>query len=294
MKWIGFFLGMFICLTGTAIGRGVVDQTGHRVLLPERMDRIVSLAPCITEIIFSLNEGERLVGVTEHCNYPTAAADLPKVGSFIRPDIERIIGLKPDLCFSIREGNPIFLVDKLESLGIPVYIIDPRNIQEILETIQRIGDVMGASTDAADLIEKLRLRIGHIQKLVDTVSTRPRVFFQVDSSLIVTAGTNTFTHELITLAGGINLGAGPVRYPRYKWEQIMAINPDIVVITSMARGNASEVMKKQWQHWRQLTAVKQNHIYVVEPDLFTRPTPRLVDGLELLVKLIHPEFDFEN
>ena len=267
----------------------MLDQTGRLVKLPERMDRIVSLAPSITEIIFSLGAEERLVGVSEYSNYPPAAAVLPKTGSFVRPDIERVISLKPDICFGIRDGNPLYLIEKIEAMGIPVYLIDPKNIREVMEAIQGIGEVVGTSIGAAHLVETLQLRINRIQRIMDTVSTRPRVFFQVDSSLIVTAGTKTLIHELITLAGGVNLGAGPVRYPRYTWEQVMAINPDVVMISSMARGNASEAMKVQWQQWRQLTAVQQNRIYVVEPDFFTRPTPRLVDGLEVLAKIVHPE-----
>ncbi|MHB1014545.1 MAG: ABC transporter substrate-binding protein [Desulfurivibrionaceae bacterium] len=289
IKQIFFSLGILLCMNASAFALELHDQTGRLVKMPARVQRIVALAPSITEIIYALGQEKRLVGVTQYSDYPEAAKNLPRIGSYVRLDLERIVALKPDICFGIREGNPKQQVEKIEALGIPVYIIDPRNLEGIMEAIKGMGAALGASERAESLTREMSLRIARVSRLASATASRPRVFFQVDAAPIITAGTNTFTHELITLAGGRNLGAGPVPYPRLSWEQALALNPEIVVITSMAGGHSPESLKAQWRQWQQLPAVRQNRLYVVEAGLFDRPTPRLVEGLEALAGIIHPE-----
>lgn len=289
IQQILFSLGLVLCLTGPALGLELHDQAGRLVQVPVKVQRIVALAPSITEIIYALGQGKKLVGVTQYSDYPEAAKGLPKIGSYVRLDLERIVALKPDICFGIREGNPKHQVEKIEALGIPVYIIDPRNAEGIMEAIKGMGSALGASGPAETLTQEMARRIARVSRLANTASAKPRVFFQVDAAPIITAGTNTFTHELITLAGGLNLGAGPVPYPRLSWEQALALNPEIVVITSMAGGHSPESLKAQWRQWPQLPAVQQNRLHVVDAGLFDRPTPRFVEGLEALARIIHPE-----
>lgn len=128
-----------------------------------------------------------------------------------------------------------------------------------------------------------------MKSLVANASHRPRVFFQIGLTPIVAVGTRTFIHELIVLAGGENLSEGPVPYPRFSREQVLALSPEIFIITSMARGASFERVKAEWSKWPDLPAVRNNRILLVDSNLFDRPSPRLVDGLELLLKLIHPE-----
>lgn len=289
IKQILLTLGLVLCLTGPALGLELHDQAGRLVKVPAKVQRIVALAPSITEIIYALGQEKKLVGVTQYSDYPEAAKDLPKIGSYVRLDLERIVALKPDICFGIREGNPKHQVEKIEALGIPVYIIDPRNAEGIMEAIKGMGSALGASGPAETLTQEMARRIAKVSRLANTASAKPRVFFQVDAAPIITAGTNTFTHELITLAGGVNLGAGPVPYPRLSWEQALALNPEIVVITSMAGGHSPESLKAQWRQWPQLPAVQRDRLHVVDAGLFDRPTPRFVEGLEALAKIIHPE-----
>lgn len=288
-KRIFLSLGLVLCLTCPALGLELHDQAGRLVRVPVKVQRIVALAPSITEIIYALGQEKKLVGVTQYSDYPEAAKGLPKIGSYVRLDLERIVALKPDICFGIREGNPKHQVEKIEALGIPVYIIDPRNAEGIMAAIKGMGAALGASGPAETLTQEMAKRIAKVSRLANTASSKPRVFFQVDAAPIITAGTNTFTHELITLAGGLNLGAGPVPYPRLSWEQALALNPEIVVITSMAGGHSPESLKAQWRQWPQLPAVQQNRLYVVDAGLFDRPTPRFVEGLEALARIIHPE-----
>jgi iron complex transport system substrate-binding protein len=158
-----------------------------------------------------------------------------------------------------------------------------------MDTITRLGSLLHAEQAAADLVSDMEKRIGQVQAQVKKGRYKPRVFFQIDAEPLFSAGTDTFIHELIELAGGINTTAGEVSYPRYSWEDIIVLQPDIVLISSMAGGLAPEYLLQSWKKWHLLSAVKNDKIFVVDAELFDRPTPRLVDGLEVIAAIIHPE-----
>ena len=282
---------LFVCLSVSAdvSAKEVIDQVGRNVTVPDNPTRIIALAPSITEIIYDLGEEKRLRGVTQYSDYPAHAGTLPKVGSYVRLDLERIIALQPDLCLAIKDGNPRHIIEKIVALGIPVYVIDPRSLDHTMDTITRIGSLLNAEGAAARLVTGMQNRILRVQRLVKGSDYRPRVFFQIDAEPLVSAGNNTFIHELIELAGGINTAAGKDPYPRYSWEDILILQPDMVLISSMAGGLDPEELILAWKHWDQLSASANNQIFVVDADLFDRPTPRLVDGLELIAEIIHPE-----
>jgi len=269
--------------------RTIIDQLGRQVSVPDSPQRIVSLAPNITEIIFALKQEHRLIGSTKFSDYPSEASTLPKVGSYVHLDIEKIVALEPDLCIATKDGNPIEIISLLESLKIPIFAVDPRNLNTVMETLIEIGRLLGAEKAASQVVSDMQLRIEHVKSLVKTSDNRPRVFYQIGISPIVSAGTNTFIHELIEMAGGENLAQGPTPYPRFSYEQILALSPEIFIITSMARGAVFERVKSEWSQWSEMPAVKNHRIMLVDSNLLDRPTPRLVDGLEMLVELIHPE-----
>lgn len=272
-----------------ALAREVTDMVGRVIDVPDKPQRIVALAPSITEIIFSLEQEAKLKGVTHYSDFPPAAKDLPKVGSYVHLDLERIVALQPDLCFATKDGNPLHIIEKIEALNVPVFVIDPRNMDEIMAAIQRVGEILGAQQKAAELVSDMRQRLERVRRKMAKSGHRPTVFFQLDAAPIVSAGNGTFTHELINLAGGKNLAAGSSPYPRYSWEDILKLQPEIVIVASMAGGYSKEKLKKDWLQWPQLPAVQNNQIYVVEANLFDRPTARLFYGLEVLAKIIHPE-----
>jgi len=284
-----FLLPVFLALPGNLKAGSVTDQIGRKMIVPDNPQSIIALAPSITEIIYDLGQERRLVGVTQYSTYPPEAESLPRVGSYVRLDIEKIVALKPDLCFAIKDGNPKHIVDTIVSLGIPVYVINPRNLEEIMDTITRLGSLLQAEKSASELVSDMEKRIEQVKAQVRKGDHRPRVFFQIDAEPLFSAGTDTFIHELIKLAGGINTTAGPVSYPRYSWEDIIVLQPEIVVISSMAGGLTPEYLLKSWKQWDLLSAVKNDRIYVVNAELFDRPTPRLVDGLEVIAAIIHPE-----
>ena len=266
-----------------------VDQLERRVAVPDDPQRVISLAPSITEIVFALEQGNRLKAVTRYSDYPHEATQLPRIGSYVRLDIERIVALNPDLCIATKDGNPKAIVDRLTSLNIPVYVVDPHSLNTILETIREIGAILNADDRAITLTTSMRARVKRVKSRVARVNHRPRVFFQIGVSPIVSVGTETFIHELIEIAGGKNLAEGPLAYPRFSREQVLTLKPEVLIITSMARQAVFEQVKAQWRRWPSIPAVRDDRIHLVDSDLFDRPSPRLVSGLELLIRLIHPE-----
>ncbi len=290
-KIIYLFLTLFLILTLEMNGFAsvLVDQSGREVLIPDSPASVVSLAPSITEIIFALHEGSRLKGVTQHCDFPPAVKSLPRIGSYVQPDIEKIVALKPDLCIATKDGNPQEVVDRLSALNISVYVVNPRNLNTVMETILEIGSLLNADEKARLLTKEMRSRIDKVKLSVSRASSRPGVFFQIGTTPIVSVGTNTFIHELITTAGGRNLAEGNSKYPRFSREQVITLKPDVIIISSMTRGEVFEKVKAEWNRWGSMPAVVNKRIFIVDSNILDRPTSRLVEGLEMLVGFIHPE-----
>jgi len=289
MRYFVLFVILFLYFVCGVSAREVVDQAGRQMEVPEVVARIVALAPSITEIVYELGRENLLIGATQYSNSPAAAQALPRVGSYVRLDVEKIVALNPDLCLGIKDGNPVHTVDKIEALGIPVYIIDPKNLDDIIDVVRRFGDLLAAPEASEQLIHTMRTRIDRVAETVARAASRPGVFFQIDAAPIITIGSNTFIHELITLAGGRNLAAGPQDYPRYNWEEVLVLQPEVAIVASMAGGHSPQELLAGWRRWPQIPAVQNNRIHVVDANLIDRPTPRLVDGLELFVRIIHPE-----
>lgn len=269
--------------------RTAVDQVGRTVIFPDHPRRVVSLAPSITEIVYAVDRGSRLKGATIYSDYPTSARDLPRVGSYVHLDIEKIVALKPDLCIAVKDGNPKETADRISDFGIPVYAVNPVDLDSVIKTVGLIGSLLNAEARAAEVINDMEARIQRVENRVATTPLRPRVFFQIGISPIVSVGGDTFLHGLIHRAGGENLAGQLISYPRFTKEQVLGLNPDVIIITSMARSEIFDRVKQEWQTWYQVPAVSNNQIHVVDSNLFDRPTPRMVDGLEMLVRLIHPE-----
>ncbi len=294
MKQIRYMLFLitfctFLFFPGPSGARTVTDETGRSLTIPDDPRRIVSFAPSITEIIFALGRQDRLKGVSRFSDFPPEATQLPSVGSYIRLDIEKIVALKPDLCFATKDGNPKDVVTRLTAIGIPVYVVDPRNLGAVMETTLRMGDVLNAAPRADAIVHEMLSRIDRVRALIATAPSRPRVFFQIEISPIVSVGAQTFVNELIEMAGGINLAKGSAPYPRFSREQVLALAPDVLIITSMARGGRFDQVKKEWSQWPSIPAVRNHRVLMVDSNLFDRPSPRLVTALETLARSIHPE-----
>ncbi|MBE9503078.1 MAG: cobalamin-binding protein [Proteobacteria bacterium] len=263
------------------------DDLKRTVEIKQTPSRIVSLAPSITEILFALDLNKEVVGVTQFSNYPPATKGIKKVGSYIKLNIEVIVGLSPDLIIATADGNPRESVEKLEELGIPVFVIYPKKMVDIYRNLRAIGAITGKIVEAERLASSLEGRINAIANKVRN-SPRPKVFLQLGTNPLYTAGKGTFMDQLIELAGGVNIvGGSLVRYPAYSMEEVLSRNPDFIFSTLMDGNNAD--IKVFWKKWDTLSAVKSGRIFSINPDLVNRPSPRIADGLEAIAKKIHPE-----
>ncbi|VFQ46780.1 ABC transporter substrate-binding protein [Desulfoluna butyratoxydans] len=287
-----FFLALGVAWCGLFAARvqakSVTDTTGCVVALPDAPKRVVSLAPSITEIVFSLGKGDLLAGVTRYSDYPEAAQKLPRVGSYIRPELETIVSLKPDLCLAVKDGNPDNVIQRIRAFGIPVYTVNPDGIDTIIRSINEIGNILNATPEARAITGAMGAQLEAIDRTVAKASHTPRLFFQIGIAPIVSVGKNTFLNEMIRRAGGENVVTSETPYPRFSKEQVLALAPEMIIITSMARNDDFEVMRQEWASWPSLPAVQTNNIHVVNSDILDRPTPRVVEGLAMLAALIHP------
>lgn len=290
--WAIFFsvlAAAFFLMTAEAATRTVVDHAGRSVQVPVSPARVVALAPSVTEIVFALERQDRLKGVTTFSDFPEAAKKFPEIGSYIHPDIERVVSLAPDLCIAVKDGNPRRVVMRIEALGIPLYAVNPRCLESVMASIIDIGELLEASEKAEAIVTNMRRRMGRVAAGVAVIKERPGVFFQINASPIVSAGHDTFIHELIVRAGGRNLAGDQPSYPRFTVEQVLVLSPDIIIVTTMSGKGESDAVVGGWRQWPRLPAVKNDRVFVVDSGLFDRPGPRLIDALELLAQLIHPE-----
>ncbi len=267
----------------------MLDHTGRQTLIPAQPQRVVSLAPSITEMVFSLGRGELLRGTPHFSDFPPAAQEIPRIGSFVNPDLERIVALRPDLVLATRDGNPRQLVERLTKMGIAVFVIDPRDFAGIISSFRALGQILNATPRAEELATAMEERLTLLHRQISTVWQRPSVFFQVGIHPIVSVGEQTFLHELIILAGGRNATAGGPPYPRHSWEDILRLQPEFVIISTKPGLQGPEELRRHWERWPQLVAVQKQRVHVVDADLFKRPTFRLLDGLESLARILHPD-----
>ncbi len=268
--------------------RLLTDETGRKVKIPYPAKRIISLAPSITEILFALGLNEEIAAITNFCDYPEAVFRKPRIGGFVNPDIEKIVSLKPDLIIGIRDGNRTDTVDRLNDFGFSVYLVDPKGFDGVMGTIKNIGEVVGREKESERLIKDMVYKRENMITLTRFLS-KPKVFFQVGDVPLITVGKGTLADDLIRLAGGRSISENEgVSYPSYSVETILAKAPEIMIITSMESKKDHTNLLKRWQNWKSIPAVKMNAIYVVDSNLVDRPTPRITEGLEALVRIIHP------
>jgi iron complex transport system substrate-binding protein len=287
---------MFLVTTWSPFARCATfkDALGRDVVIHESPGRIVSLAPSLTEILYYLGLGERVVGVTNHCNYPPEAALKPKVGSYINLNVEMIISLGPDLVIGTVDGNERIVVELLEQAGISVYVVNPRNVQEAVQTIAVLGKVCGVEEKGQSLANALSARVSRVVEKTEALS-KPLVFLQIQLHPIMSVNSRTIHHDLIRLAGGRNMTADePITYPRISVEEIIRRQPEIILISSMERGGRFEKAREDWLKWTSIPAVKNGRVYLIDSDLIDRPSPRVVEGLENMARLIHPEIEWKN
>jgi iron complex transport system substrate-binding protein len=269
--------------------RLLTDEIGRKVKISNAPKKIISLAPNITEILFALELDEEILAVTDFCDYPNAALTKPKIGGFVNPSIEMIISLNPDLVIATRDGNRRETIQRLNDLGLSVYVINPKGFDGVMKTIQNIGEVVGRQDEERKIVTALRTKRENILALTQSLP-KPRIFFQVGEAPIITVGRETLANDLIRLAGGRSISENEaINYPHYSIETIMFKAPEVIIISSMESKRDYLNSVKKWQNWKSIPAVKKNAIYVVDSNLVDRPSPRIGEGLETIVRMIHPE-----
>lgn len=252
--------------------------------------RVISLAPSTTETLFALGLDSEIVAVSESCDYPERALAKDSIGTFSQPNVERILALKPDIIFCTGlEQSPV--IANLRQLGLKVCVSDPANLEELYASIIEMAALVGREREGAALVSSMRRGVESIRMKSATVpqSKRPGVFVEIWREPLMTVGKGSFVDELITLAGGINIAHDVDRpYAYFSSEQVIRRDPDYIILTYMDAASPAKNIGGRFG-WENISAVRRGRVYNdVDPDIFVRPGPRLVKGLEEIYKRIHP------
>ncbi len=270
----------------------VVDDAGRTVEIISTPQRLISLAPSNTEILFALGLGDRVVGVTDFCDYPEEVKAIEKVGG-IEYNLERIVALDPDLVLAVG-GSPaqVEKATEMEELHLTVLVLEPGDIESILADIELVGKATGTEKAAGELVTELRTRFDGITARAKEAESTPKVFFELDAtdpSKPYTPGPGSFTDALITLVGGSNIGASAqMQWAQLSTEEVIAQDPEVIVLGDANYGVTVEMVKER-PGWSVIAAVKNGNIHPIDDILISRPGPRIIDGLEALARIIHPE-----
>ncbi len=266
--------------------RSVVDETGRRIEVPARIERIVSLAPNLTEILYALGLEDRLVGVTTHCDYPPAAQEKPKVGDVVNPSLEKILELRPDLVLATTAGNRRVTVEQLERMDVPVYGINPHSVLDIFDSIRHVAELAGVPGRGEALVARLQARLARVEV---PAQSRPRVLFVVWLEPLVTSGSDTFLNDVLRHAGAESVTSDLGQsWPRLSVEEVIERDPDYLILPHTRPLQASLARIARKDPWRRLRAVRQNHIVWLD-EAVLRPGPRIVEAIEELARALHPE-----
>lgn len=253
-------------------------------------ERIVSLAPSTTEILFALQLGEKVVAVTTHCDYPDEAERKPKIGSWANPELELIIARSPDLVVAVETLANERLLKRLKALKVPVLACQTKTLREIYNAIERIALSTGVPQRGKALVKEMRAKLNAIAQKVKGLPRTKLAFVVGHRDLVVVAG-GSFLNELIKIAGGENIAGGDPRpYIRYSYEKIIKSAPSVIIDTAMGTELMSrEQALKLWSRWKSIPAVRQGRIYGLESGIVLRPGPRVVQTAKALLKILHPE-----
>ena len=265
----------------------LTDDAGRSVALPSRVERVITLAPNLTEIVFAVGAGDRLVGNTSYCDYPAEAKAVAKVGDTLHPSLERIIALRPQLVLVSTASQLEVFTQQLQNQNIGVFVTDPHDLDGVFRSIEQVGRMMGQEQQARLLVQQLRDRTNAVEQAVK--QKQPvRVFYQLSAEPLYTAGHDAFVTDLVRRAGGFSVTADvPGAWPKYSNESALAARPDAIILPtggSMGAGNSNvaEALRKS-------PAVLDGRVYKINDDHLVRPGPRAVEGLEEMGRALHPD-----
>lgn len=262
----------------------VIDDLGNTVTLEKPAQRIISLAPSITELLFAVGAGEQVVGVVSYSDYPPAAKELPIIGGFQSPDYERIIASQPDLIVVWQSGNGINHIQKLKALGFTVYINESRQFDDIPRALRHLAQLSGHAEQGEVAAKQFQQRL---TELASRYAARPAVtvFYQIWNTPLLTINGEHIISKVINLCGGKNSFAKLDNLvPRLNLEAVLQANPEAIIASGMR--NERPDWLKDWSRWQQMQAVINQHIYFLNADLINRPTPRILDAAQNMCELL--------
>jgi iron complex transport system substrate-binding protein len=291
---LGLILGVaFACISHTQeqpdgpVTRTLTDDAGRRVSLPARVTRVISLAPNLTEIVFAVGGGDRLVGNTSYCDYPAEAKSVQKVGDTLHPSLERIIALRPQVVLISTASQLEVFTQQLQNQNIAVFVTDPHDLDGVFRSIEQIGQILGQAEQAMSVVKNLRERATAVEQAVQHAQP-VRVFYQLSAEPLYTAGHDAFVTDLMRRAGAASVTADvPGAWPKYSSESALAAKPEAIILPtggSMGAGNSTVA-----EALRRSPAAIAGRVYKINDDHLARPGPRAVNGLEELARALHPE-----
>jgi iron complex transport system substrate-binding protein len=272
----------------------LTDGFGHTITLQQPAQRVVSLAPSNTEILFAIGASQQLVGRDAYSDYPAEARNAPDIGGgFTALNMELILSKKPDLVLAAPLTPPEQIAD-LQKAGLTVYVLsNPKSFDDLYANLETAAKLTGHEQEAANLIDSLKGRVEAVTSKIPTASARPLVYYELDATdpnAPFTSGPDTFVNLVITAAGGENFGANlNGDWVQVSVEELLAKQPDLVVLGDHTYGGVTPEQVKARTGWEALHAIKQDKIFIFDDNLVSRPGPRLVDGLEAMAQLLHPE-----
>jgi iron complex transport system substrate-binding protein len=288
VKPFGIALALLLLVDAPAGAFTLKDSQGRDLILPVPPQRIVSLVPSVTEIVYALGGEDRLVGVTDFCDWPPEAAKKPRVGGMLAPNLELIVALKADLVVATTEGNRQETFNQLQRLGIPVFTVNPHRLSDVMAVIAQLGELTGRPAAVGPLTEALTRRIRAVERAVRPYP-RPKVLYVLWPEPLIVPGREGLVTELIDLAGGASVTAGdPDAYPRFSLEAVAARAPEVIILARHG-ADRTPLSRAPWERLTTLPAVRAGRVHSVDGAYLHRYGPRVVDGLELLARMIHPK-----
>ncbi|MEX0872454.1 MAG: cobalamin-binding protein [Aquisalimonadaceae bacterium] len=276
MRWMLLCLCLIVVATAAAEPVRVTDDTGRVIDLPAPAQRIVSLAPHVTELLFAAGAGERIVGTVSYSDYPHVAEDLPRVGSYKQLDFETILAMEPDLVVAWRSGNVRAQVERLEQLGFTIYYSEPRELDEIATAVERLARLAGTVDEGRRRAEAFR---AEMRDLRDNYADLPavEVFYQIWHQPLMTVNDNHIITRTLELCGGRNaFGHLQSLTPRLGKEAVLENDPEVIIASGMGEDRPDWL--SDWRAFPNLTAVQRDNLYFVPPSLLQRHAPRILQG----------------
>ncbi|MDQ3323720.1 MAG: cobalamin-binding protein [Acidobacteriota bacterium] len=263
--------------------REITDDLGRRVKISEKIERAVSLAPNLTEIVFAVGAGERLVGVTTYCDYPLEAREIRKIGDTINPNIESVIALNPQIVLISTASQIESFTKQLEARNIAVFVTNPNTLDDIYKSIERVGKIFGKTERAREIVDNLQKRVADIETKTNSAGD-VKVFLQISKEPLYTIGKDSFLTDLIRRAGGTSATADlAAAYSVLSKETALLAQPEAIILSESDDNlEPNDVFKNS-------PAVENGRVFHINAELLSRPGPRVVDGLEQMAKALHPE-----